>query len=182
MLKTQPAALIRPIACFNRRAGMAQAVLGGQRQRAAQGVQAKQRIGAGHQRQRGQRRARQRIPADHVAKRLVHTHAVQVHRQALRRAQQRRGGVAAVIDIGLQGVALHVVDMHAAQLALEKLAQGGALAVLQRGGVAADHRSRHLRTAQPQAWQRRGAHHGDLGQRGVFRLRHCRAQQAGNAQ
>ena len=84
------------------------------RERAAQGIQAEQRIGAGHQRHRLDRNFRNQVPADDIAERLVHAHPIHKDRQALRRSEQRRGGIAAVVDVRLKWIALHFVDVHAA--------------------------------------------------------------------
>ena len=61
--------------------------------------------------------ARDQIPADHLAERLVQPHAVHVDRQALRRAEQRRRGVAAIVHVGLERVVLHLVDVDARRYA-----------------------------------------------------------------
>ncbi|PAV92805.1 hypothetical protein WR25_07095 [Diploscapter pachys] len=89
------------------------AVLGADRQRPAQRIAPEQRIRPRHQRRRPDRGGGNQIPADHVAERLIHADAVEVDRQALRRAEQRRGGEAAIVDVRLQRVALHLVDEHA---------------------------------------------------------------------
>ena len=99
------------------------AILGLHRQGAPQRIEAKQRIGARHQGHGRNRGARNQVPAHHIAKRLVHTHAIHVHRQALGRAQQRRRRVAAVIHIHLEGIALHLVDVDAAQAAIHEVTQ-----------------------------------------------------------
>ena len=89
------------------------AVLRADRQRTAQRIAPEQRVRARHQRRRPDRGGGDQIPADHIAERLVHAYAVEVDGQALRRAEQRRGGEAAIIDVGLQRIALHLVDEHA---------------------------------------------------------------------
>ena len=64
---------------------------------------------------RRDRDARNQVPADDVAEWLVHAHAVEIDRQALRRAEQRRRGEAAKVDVGLERVVLDLVDVDAAE-------------------------------------------------------------------
>ena len=53
---------------------------------------------------------RQEVPVDGVAERLVDAHAVLIDGEALRQAVDRRSLKAAVLDAGLELVALQVVD------------------------------------------------------------------------
>ena len=100
---------------LHRGAGVGASFFGLDGQGAAQGVEAEQGVGARHHVHRGDRRAGNQVPAHHVAKRLVDANPVKVHRQALGRAQQRRGRVAPVVHIRLEGVVLGFVDMHTVQ-------------------------------------------------------------------
>ena len=106
---------------FERGARLAAAVLGLDRQRAAQGVEPEQRIRPRHQRGLGDGDARDQVPTHHVAKRLIEAHAIHVDREALRRAEQRRGGVAAVVHVGLEGVALHFIHVHAVEAPVHRV-------------------------------------------------------------
>ncbi len=79
---------VRAVVELDAVARIAEAILRAQRKRAPEGVQAEERIGAWHERQGRDRLARNEIPAHHIAKGLVQSHAIHVHRQALRRAEQ----------------------------------------------------------------------------------------------
>ena len=96
------------------------AVLGLDRQRAAERVEPEQRIRPRHQRNLRDGDARDQVPTHHVAERLVQPDAVHVDRKALRRAEQRRGGVAAVIHVRLERVALDFVDVDAVEARFRK--------------------------------------------------------------
>ena len=161
---------------FQRGAGRAAAVLGLHRQRPTQGVEAKQRIRAGHQGHRRNRAARNQVPAHHVAEGLVHAHAVHVHRQALRRAQQRRGGVAPVAHIHLKRIALRFVDMHAAEAAVHELAQLQRAAARDVGAGGALHRRGDFVARLADAGQRCAADDFDGGQRFVLLRVRLRAE------
>ena len=151
----QPALL----ACqpLHRAARVLEAVLGSHRQRAAQRVQAEQRVGARHQGQRCDRRLGNQVPADDIAERLVQAHAVEVDRQALRRAQQGRRGEAAEVDIGLERVVLHLVEMHAAQPPVEEAAQVDGMAALDLAAHGGLHIGRHPVLGHVQPGQGGGA-------------------------
>ncbi len=142
---------------------MAAAIFSLYRQRATQRVQAEQRVGAGHQRDRGNRRFRDEVPAHHIAERLIQAHAVQINRQPLWRAQQRRRGKAAVIHIRLKRVVLHLIDVNAADVAVQKIRQAKAIAALQVGIGGRLHRRRNLLSRKADARQRRGTDDFDLG-------------------
>jgi len=157
VFEQQGAALVAAQLEFEAGARRAPAVFGLQGQPPAQGIEAKQRVGAGHQRERLQGRTRDQVPADHVAKRLVHAHAVKVNRQALWRAQEWRGGEAAVLHISLEGVALHVLHQHAAQVPTQQFAH------ILRGQIIECAQMLHwggeLGECEVKAWQRpRGLH------------------------
>ena len=120
MLELDAAPSIGTQARLDGGAGTAAPVLGLQSQRAAQGVEAKQWVRAGHQGQRFDGHARDQVPADDVAKRLVQSHAVEIHRESLRRAQQGRSRIAAIADVGLERVVLHFIHDNAAQVAAQE--------------------------------------------------------------
>ena len=65
--------------------------LGGEGQGPAQGVQAVNGVGAGHQGHALKGGLGQHVPIDHIAKRFVDTHTIHVHRQTLRCPQNSRG-------------------------------------------------------------------------------------------
>src|SRR5207244_9280903 len=90
------------------RARILRAAPGADRERAAERVEAEQRVRSGDQIDRGDRRSRDQVPVHGIAEGLVDAHAVLVHRDPLRRAEQRRGGEAPVADIGLEGIALYL--------------------------------------------------------------------------
>ncbi len=114
--------LVRAIVQLDGISWIAETVFGTQHERAAQRIEPEHRIGAGIQRHRGNGLARNQVPAHDIAERLVETNAIHVDRHALRRAQQRRRGIAAIVDVGLQRVVLHVVHVHAAQRAIHERA------------------------------------------------------------
>ena len=83
--------------------------LGLDRQHAAERIQSEHRIRSGQEMRCRHGIARDQVPVDHVAERLVHAHAVHEHRQALRQPEQRRRGEAAVIEALLERIGLRVV-------------------------------------------------------------------------
>jgi hypothetical protein len=135
VLELRGAVAVRPGPQLQRGAGVLEPVLGLHGQRAAQRVQAEQRVGAGVQRQRRDGGLGDEVPADDIAEGLVQPHAVHVERQALLRAQQRRGGVAAVVHVGLESVALHLVEVDAAQAPVHEARQVQRLAALDVRGA-----------------------------------------------
>ena len=124
----------RPAGQFDLGARMGPAALGPQGQCAAERVQSVERVGAGHDGDRVDRRPRDQIPVDDVAERLVDAHTVDIDRQALGRAEQRRRGKAAVVEVGLEGIALDFIDGDGADLALERPCRRGAAGGAQRLG------------------------------------------------
>ncbi len=105
-----------------------QAVLGVQQHRTAQGVETEHWVGDGHEMDGAYGVGRNQVPVHHVAEGLVHPHPVLKHRQALRCAQQRRGGEAVEVQRGLQRVALLVGQRHAGQMLRQQLREiGGGL-------------------------------------------------------
>ncbi len=99
----------------SRRSRILRAALGPDRQRAAERVQTEQGVRTGNEVDRRDRGARDQIPVHRVAERLVDAHAVLVHRDPLRRAEQRRSAEPAISDVGLKGVALVFVDVYAGE-------------------------------------------------------------------
>ena len=120
-----------------------------------------------------------KIPAHDFAERLVQPHAVHVDRQALRRAEQWGGRVAAIVDVRLKRVALDLVDVHAVQTPVEEVGeiQRAALRDVALGGRL-DRRG-NLLEWQLDAGQRRGFDDGHrvdrwrhgLGRRGILGCR-----------
>ena len=98
------------------RARIVMATLGLHRQGSAQGIESEHRVGAGHERHGGNGRLRNQIPVDGVAEGLVHAHTVDIDRQALGCAQERRGGESVVIDVELKGVIRALADVDAAEV------------------------------------------------------------------
>ena len=108
----------------------AASVFGLEGNRAAQCVEAKQRIRTRHQRNFRDGDSRDEVPTHDIAEGLVEADSVHVDGDALGRTEERRGGVAAVVDVGLIGVALHFVDMDAAEAFVQKIGQVQSAAVL----------------------------------------------------
>ena len=123
MLELHGPAHITAVDRADRGAGVGAAILGLNRERAAQRVEAEQRIRTRHQRGRSDRHARNEIPAHHIAKRLIQPHAIHVDRQTLRRPEQWGRRVAAIVHIRLKRIPLHLVDEHAIEASIEKIRQ-----------------------------------------------------------
>ena len=87
MLELHRAAAERAGSGLDRAARIVAAALGIDRQCAAQSIQAKSRIRAGNQLDAGDRRLRNQVPVDDIAKGLVDAHPILEHRQALRHTQ-----------------------------------------------------------------------------------------------
>ena len=163
VLKLEIAAPEAAAGQFHLAARLAEAALGTDGERAAQRIQAEQRVRAGHQFHAGNRRMRQQFPVDRVAEGLVDAHAVDIDRQALRRAEQRRGGEAAVIEIDLEGIALDLVHVDAGQLARHEFGQVEAFLLFELAAADRLHIGRHLPARNAEAGQRRVADHLDGG-------------------
>ena len=103
---------------------------------------------------------RNEIPAHDVAKRLIEADAVHVDGQALRRAEQRRRGVAAIVDVRLKRIALNLVDVHAVEAAVQEVGEVEGAAALDRFTGRDLHRRRDLFDRQIDPHQRRGLDHG----------------------
>lgn len=102
---------------------MIASILGLKGERAAEGIESEQGVGTGHQGCRRNSDAGDQIPADDFAKGLIESNAIHVYRDSLGRAQQRRGGVAAIIYVGLKRIALDFVDVHAREPPSEKIGE-----------------------------------------------------------
>ncbi len=96
-------------------AGMREAGLRLDRDGAAQGIEAEQRIGAGHQRHAGDCVGRQQLPVHRVAERLVHAHAVLIDGNALREPEQWRRGKTPELDVRLKRIRLCFVRVYAGE-------------------------------------------------------------------
>ncbi|MPN24114.1 hypothetical protein SDC9_171508 [bioreactor metagenome] len=136
---------------------MREAALGADGQRPAQGVEAESRIRTGDQVDAGNRRMGNQVPVHGIAEGFVDAHAVDVDRQSLRGAEQRRGGEAAVVEVGLVGVALDFVDRHGRRLALQLLGDVQALDFLQPAVIQRQDIGRQVQARHPYAGQWRGA-------------------------
>src|SRR4029077_18225686 len=66
---------------------------------AAQRIEPEYGVGAGDDREAGDRGRRDQVPVDRVAEGLINAHTVDEHGNALRRAQDRRGGKAAEVHV-----------------------------------------------------------------------------------
>ena len=126
---------------------------------AAQGVQAEAGVGPRQHGQRLQRELRHHVPVDDIAEGLVDAHAVQVHRQPLRRTQQPRRAVAAVGQVGLERAALDVVDLHARHAAGQVVGHVVALGLVERAAAHGLAGVGQQVAIDAQAGQGRGADH-----------------------
>jgi hypothetical protein len=148
-----------------------------QRQRTAQRVAAEDRVRAGDQVDRPDRVRRDEIPVDRVAERLVQPDAIEVHRQALRGPEQRGREEAAVLHVRLQRVALHRVEVDAAERLPGVRRQVEALVVGEILGRDRLDVRRHVILGQARAVQRRRRGHVDherrAGVRRWWRRRRC---------
>ena len=107
----------RPVRVF------ARAALAVEGDGAAQRVQPEGRVGARNELNAGDRGLRDQVPVDRIAERLVDAHPVEEDRDALRRAEQRRGRETAEVDVGLKRVALRCVDGDAGRVLVQELGQ-----------------------------------------------------------
>ena len=113
-------AAIRPDARIGFHALEAEAVLHGDVDRAAERVQPVKRV-AGDHGDAVDRRGGDEIPVHRVAKNLVDANAVLIDGEPLRHAFNRRGREAAKLDIGLELIAVDVVDDRARHVLLDRL-------------------------------------------------------------
>ncbi len=123
---------------------LAAAVFGLDRDRASQRVEPEQRIRSRHERDFGNRYLRYQVPGHDIAKRLVLAHAVHVHGNSLRRAKQRRGSVAAIVDVWLERVLLVLIDMDAIEAPVEEISEIERSALLDIVGGGGLHRRGYL--------------------------------------
>lgn len=86
-------------------------------------VESEEGIGARRQRDFRDSDLWDQVPSDDIAERLVLAHSVHINRDAFRSSEQRRGGISAVVDIRLQGILLVLVDVHAAERAVEEVSE-----------------------------------------------------------
>ena len=152
----------RPAGKFEFAAVIGEAVLQLHVHRTAQRVEAEDRVRADEV-HFADRHVRQQVEVHRVAKRLVEAHAIDVNRESLRRALQRRR-LEPVIDQGrLIRVARRRIEVDAADLLVQRpnrIGRGGAAA---REVVALQHVGlrRHRVAVDAGAKQRRGADHLD---------------------
>ena len=99
-------------------AAAGEAALGLNGDGAAEGVESVDGVRAGDEFHRGDGDLGDEIPLDDVAEGLVLADAVEVDGEARGCADERRGGVAAIVDVGLEGVVLILVDVDAVEAAL----------------------------------------------------------------
>ena len=164
-------------------AGGGAAVLGAQQHRAAQGVEAEHRVGDGHEADGADGVGGDQIPVHHVAEGLIEPYPVLEHRQALRRAQQGRGGKAVEMQRGLQRVALLVGQGHAGQVLRQQLGKVGGGLLFER--IAVDlvgvlgRRAKALGAAGAEGHGGELLHGGGAGRRSRFRSR-CRSGRRGS--
>ena len=112
------------------------------------------------------------VPVHRIAERLVDAHAVLVDRQALRRAQHRRGLEAAVEQVGLQGIVEIGVQIDAADPPVQGVGDAGRTGRREIGGGQRGHRVGRLADVDRGPGQRRDRdhrHRRDLARRIVAR-------------
>ena len=148
---------------FELAARMRKTALGADGQCTAQGVEAEGRVGAGDKVDAGNGRMRNQIPIHRIAEGLVHPHAIDVDRQPLGRAKQRRGGEAAVVEVGLVRIALGFIDRDGRCLAQQLFGDVEALDFLQALVVERHDVGRQVQARHANPGQRRGADHFDGG-------------------
>src|SRR5215471_6683828 len=100
---------------LDHRTGTGSTVLGRNRHRSAQSIHSEQRIRSRYECNVRDGNPGNQVPAHHVAEGLVLPYAVQIHGDTLGRSEQRRGGIATIINVRLEGVPLILIDVHATQ-------------------------------------------------------------------
>ena len=95
-----------------------------ERQRTADGVEPVDRI-AWHQRHAADRGFRDEVPIDEIAEHLVDAYAVLINRETLRRADDRGGDKAAIIEVALKLVAGLIAERDARYAARQRAQQIG---------------------------------------------------------
>ncbi len=146
---------------LERRARVAAAILGIDRYRAAQRIESEQGIRPRHQRDLRNRDLGNQIPGNDIAEGLVLPDPVHINRNALRRAQQRRSGVAAVVHIGLVWILLVLIDVDAAQPLIQQIGEIQRAGLLQVARARGLHRRRDLIDRQIGSGKRSSRHHVD---------------------
>ena len=103
--------------------GVAESILGRDRDSPAKRVQPEQGAGARQQQHAIDGGLGNQRPVHGVAERFVDANRILIHGDALRQAQQRRTDEAAILHVRLQRIALRLVDEHAGQLLRQERAQ-----------------------------------------------------------
>ena len=153
----------------HRRPRVLRAALGVDRKRPAQGVEAVGRHRPRQQLDARDGRARKQVPVHDVAESLVDPHAILKHRQAFRRAEQRRRGEAAEIERLLERVALPGADIDTACLGPEELRQRTPARTRDIGAAEDLDVGRNVAQRNAEAGQRRRADDLDAGELEGFR-------------
>ncbi len=115
---------------LNIEAGVGDAALRAKSESAAEGVKSVEWIGSGDQFHVLNGDGRYQVPRDHIAEGLVLADAVEIDRESLRRSQKRRGRVTAIVDVGLEGVVLVLVDIDAVDALVERVGDVEGIRVL----------------------------------------------------
>ena len=158
---------VRTAPCLEPHSGRAEPVLHAQAQRAAESVESERRIGAAHELHAVDGRDRHQVPVHGVAERFVEASAVDVYGNALREPQQRRGGVAAILQIRLQGVVLGIVQANAGEGAFEEVGKVEAERTIHLIGVGGLAGIGQLGRGHSGAIVRRGCDNDDLLDQGI---------------
>ena len=133
-----------------------------QGQCSAERVEPEKRIRAGHQGHFRNREFRDQVPAHDIAERLIQPNSIHVDGNALRRAEQRRRGIAAVVQVGLVRIALNFVDVHAVEASVHEIGQIQSAAVFDIALVPGLHRQWNLSGRKSGSGERRRAYDVDL--------------------
>ena len=96
-------------------------ILASDRKRPAKCVETEERIGARQEGDLGYNAARNQIPADNIAKRLVEANTVKVDRDTLRCSEKGRGCISSVVEIGLKWIALNLVETDTPKSSIEQI-------------------------------------------------------------
>jgi hypothetical protein len=90
-------------------------------ERAAEGVQSEDGIGAGDDVDIGDGRLGDQIPVDRLSEAVIEAHAVKVHREAYGTAGERRGKEAPIREVVLPGIALAGVGVDGSEVPVEEV-------------------------------------------------------------
>ena len=129
---------------------------------AAEGVQAVGRVGSGGELDAVEGELRHEVELDRVAERLVDAHAVLVHGDALRQAEQRRGGEAAKAERRLEEVRGHAFEGHRPEALVQRVGHRGRAARREIAAVDDGYRRRHAVAIDADSRQRGDPDHVDL--------------------